>query len=123
LILLWKPLLSITVHEDLARIEGIAVDRINWGFLGLIALVVAIMMKIVGLLLVTSLLIIPAATARRFARSPEQMAILASVIGCLAVMGGLSGSYRWDTPAGPSIVIAACVLFILCFVLPRPKNQ
>jgi len=106
LIVLWKPLLAITVHEDLARIEGLPVDRINWGFLALIALVVAIMMKIVGLLLVTSLLIIPAATARRFARSPEQMAILASIIGCFSVLGGLSGSYQWDTPAGPSIVIA-----------------
>lgn len=123
LIMLWKPLLAITIHEDLARIEGIPVDRINWGFLGLIALVVAIMMKIVGLLLVTSLLIIPAATARRFARSPEQMAILASIIGCLSVLGGLSGSYRWDTPAGPSIVIAACILFTLSLVLPKTSRQ
>jgi zinc transport system permease protein len=111
--------LAITIHEDLARIEGIKVDAVNWGFLVLIALVIAIMMKIVGLLLVTSLLIIPAATARRFAQSPEQMAILASLTGCLAVAGGLLGSYHWDTPAGPSIVIAACVLFTLCLVMPK----
>ncbi len=119
LLWLWKPLLAITVHEDLARVEGIAVDRINWTFLALIALTVAVMMKVVGLLLVTSLLIIPAATARRFAGNPELMALLASLIGCLAVGGGLYGSYTWDTPAGPSIVVAACLVFMASFLLPK----
>lgn len=113
---LWKPLLAITVHEDLARVEGIAVERVNWAFLGLMALVVAVMMKVVGLLLVTSLLIIPAASARRFAGNPELMALLASLIGCLAVVIGLYGSFRWDTPAGPSIVVAACLLFMGSFL-------
>lgn len=118
LVWLWKPLLAITIHEDLARVEGVAVDRVNWAFLGLIALTVALMMKVVGLLLVTSLLIIPAATARRFSSGPEVMAALASLIGCLAVGGGLYGSWRWDTPAGPSIVVAACILFVLAILLP-----
>lgn len=118
LLRLWKPLLAITIDEDLARVEGLPVDRINWAFLGLIALTVAVMMKVVGLLLVTSLLIIPAATARRFAANPEMMAILASLFGCLAVVGGLFGSYRWDTPAGPSIVVAACLLFLFGLLLP-----
>jgi zinc transport system permease protein len=119
LLCIWKPLLAITIHEDLARVEGVPVDRVNWAFLGLIALTVAVMMKVVGLLLVTSLLIIPAATARRFACTPEIMAILGSVIGCLAVVGGLYGSFTWDTPAGPSIVVAACGLFLLSFLLPK----
>lgn len=118
LLWLWRPLLAITIHEDLARVEGIAVDRINWTFLALIALTVAVMMKVVGLLLVTSLLIIPAATARRFAGNPELMALLASLIGCVAVAGGLYASFRWDTPAGPSIVVAACGLFVSSFLLP-----
>lgn len=118
LLWLWKPLLAITIHEDLARVEGVPVDRINWLFLALIALTVAIMMKVVGLLLVTSLLIIPAATARRFSSSPEIMAMLASGIGCLAVSGGLAGSLFWDTPTGPSIVVAACLLFLLGTLLP-----
>ncbi|SHJ09210.1 zinc transport system permease protein [Malonomonas rubra DSM 5091] len=119
LIILWKPLLAITVHEDLAQVEGIAVDRINWTFLALIALTVAVMMKVVGLLLVTSLLIIPAATARRFAGNPEMMAVAASLIGCIAVGGGLIGSFYWDTPAGPSIVVAACLIFIASLLLPK----
>lgn len=119
LIWIWKPLLAITIHEDLARVDGLPVDRINWTFLALIALTVAVMMKVVGLLLVTSLLIIPAATARRFAGSPEIMAIMASGIGCLAVAGGLYGSFVWDTPAGPSIVVAACLLFMVSLLLPK----
>jgi zinc transport system permease protein len=119
LLWLWSPLLAITIHEDLARVEGIPVDRVNWAFLGLIALTVAVMMKVVGLLLVTSLLIVPAATARRFAGNPEVMALLASVLGCLAVAGGLYGSFAWDTPAGPSIVVAACLLFLLGQLLPK----
>jgi len=111
-------LLMITVHEDMARVEGVAVDRVNLYFFALVALLVAVMMKVVGLLLVTALLIIPAATARRFSGNPEAMAVLASGIGCLAVGGGLFGSYRWDTPAGPSIVVAACLLFLFGFLLP-----
>ena len=122
LLWIWKPLLAITIHEDLARVEGVPVDRINWAFLGLIALTVAVMMKVVGLLLVTSLLIIPAATARRFAGTPESMAIFASLIGCFAVGGGLYGSFTWDTPAGPSIVVAACALFLVSFILPQHLN-
>ena len=119
LLLLWKPLLAITIHEDLARVEGVPVDRVNWAFLSLMALTVALMMKVVGMLLLTSLLIIPAATARRFAPNPEVMALLASLIGGLAVCGGLFGSFQWDTPAGPTIVLAACLLFLLSFLLPR----
>lgn len=123
LLWLWKPLLAITIHEDLARVEGVPVDRINWAFLGLMALTVAVMMKVVGLLLVTSLLIIPAATARRFAGNPEVMALLASLFGCLAVAGGLYGSFLWDTPTGPSIVVTACCLFLLGLILPRSQRH
>jgi zinc transport system permease protein len=119
LLWMWKPLLAVTIHEDLARVEGVAVDRINWLFLALIALIVAIMMKVVGMLLVTALLIIPAATARRFASSPETMAAFAALAGCLAVIGGLYGSFRWDTPSGPSIVVAACIIFVVTAAIPH----
>ena len=92
--------------------------RINWGFMSLMALAVALLMKVVGMLLVTALFIIPAATARRFARSPEGMALGASGCGVVAVLAGLTASYRWDTPAGPAIVLAATLLFIVTFLLP-----
>ena len=86
-------------------------------FFLLIASVVAIAIKVVGVLLITSLLIIPAVTARRFSTSPEQMAIGASLIAVISVIGGLYGSLKLDTPSGPSIVVAAFCLFILS-VLP-----
>jgi len=115
---IWRPLLALTVHEELARVEGVPVARVRLLFMLLMAAVVAMAMKVVGALLITSLLIIPAAAARRFARSPEQMAVLAGGLGCLAVSGGLLASLRWDTPAGPSIAVAAGSLFGLGLLLP-----
>ena len=110
---LWRPLLALTVHQELAQVEGVPVFAVHLGFMLLIAIVIAVAMKVVGVLLITSLLIIPAAAARRFARSPESMAALASALGCVAVAGGLWASLRWDTPAGPSVVVVAALLFVL----------
>ncbi len=110
---LWRPLLASTVSEELSAAEGMAPDRARIVFMLMMALVIAIAMKLVGVLLITSLLIIPAATARRFAVTPEQMAVIASAIGALAVAGGLFGSLRFDTPSGPSIVVAALLLFLV----------
>ena len=120
LVFLWRPLLSATVHEELAVVEGVPVMAVNLGFMMLLAMVVALAMKIVGILLVTSLIIIPAATARRFSATPEAMAVLAAVIGCLAVAGGLAGSMVFDTPSGPSIVVAAFALFLVSALNPAP---
>jgi len=119
---LWRPLLAATVHEELARVEGVPVFAVRLAFMLLIALVIAVAMKVVGILLITSLLIIPAATARRFAGSPEGLAALASLFGALAVGAGLWASLRWDTPAGPSVVVAASSLFVLSYALPRLRH-
>ena len=113
LILLWRPLLAITVHEELAQVEGIPVNKIRTALMLLMALVIAIAMKVVGVLLITALLIIPAAASRRLTRTPEAMAIGASLIGSLAVGLGLAASYFWDSPAGPSIVLSATFLYLL----------
>lgn len=110
---LWRPLLASTVNPELAEAEGLRPERARLFFMLLMAVVIAIAMKIVGILLITALLIIPAATARRFAATPETMAIFASLLGAIAVVGGLFGSLRYDTPSGPSIVVAALVLFII----------
>lgn len=88
----------------------------------LMALVIAIAMKVVGIMLITALLIIPAATARRFSSSPEVMAVAASLIGAVAVVGGLFGSLTYDTPSGPSIVVAALLLFIVSLIPVAGKN-
>ncbi len=117
---IWRPLLALTIDEDLARAEGISVFRTQFIFMLLIAATIAIAMKIVGILLITSLLIIPAAAARRLARTPEQMALAAAIAGALACTLGLWGSLGFDTPSGPSVVLAAVVLFIAS-LLPRPR--
>ncbi len=119
LVSLWTPLLAYTVNEDLARVEGVPVNLVRLALMLLVAIVIAVAMKIVGVLLITSLLIIPAAAARRLSHTPEQMALFASLIGCVAVCLGLFGSYQWDTPAGPSVVVSAALLFTLCYSLPN----
>jgi zinc transport system permease protein len=119
---LWRPLLALTVHEELARAEGIRAAPVQLAFMLVVAFTVAIAMKVVGILLVTSLLIIPAAAARRLARTPEQMAALAALAGVLAVAGGLAGSLAWDAPTGPMIVVAATGLFAATAVVPLARG-
>jgi len=119
LVFIWQPLLSITIHEELAQVEGVPVAWVRLLFMLMVALVIAVAMKIVGILLITSMLIIPPAAARSFAHTPEQMAVLASLIGCIAVAMGLTLSWHWDTPTGPSVVVAATLLFTLTFILPH----
>ncbi len=121
LIWLWRPLLAITVHEELAQVEGVPVARVRTALMLLMALVIAIAMKVVGVLLITALLIIPAAASRRLSRTPEQMAIIASLLGMLAVVAGLGASYLWDSPAGPAIVLSATVMFSLT-LLKKQQN-
>ena len=114
---IWKALFAATVSYDLALAEGGKPDQVNLAFMVLMAAVIAVSMKIVGVLLITALLIIPAAAARRFATSPEQMAVVAIILGIVSVYIGLNGSLKFDTPAGPSIVVAALACFVLS-VLP-----
>ncbi len=118
----WRPLVAATVDRDLARAEGVRTGVVELVYMMLIALVVAIAMKIVGVLLVTALLIIPAAAARGFSETPEQMAVLSAATGSAAVIGGLYGSLTWDTPAGPSIVVVAFALFLVFGVLAQLRQ-
>ena len=113
LAVIWKSLFAATVNYEIAVAEGLNPDRADFFFMVLVAAVIAISMKIVGVLLITALLIIPAATARRFSTTPEMMALVASIIGAASVWIGLEGSLQWDTPAGPSIVVAALLGFII----------
>lgn len=113
LALIWNRLFAATVNRELAEAEGMRPERTNMVFMLLMATVIAISMKIVGVLLITALLIIPAASARRFAAGPEQMAVIAAVVGIASVVAGLYGSLTWDTPSGPSIVVAALLFFLL----------
>lgn len=116
LLTLWRPLLLAAIHEDLAYVQGINVTLVHIQFMLLVAILVALSIKLVGILLVSALLIIPAAAARNFATTPEKMAFFAVIAGVLSVVLGLQSSLKWDTPSGPSIVVSALVIFIFSTV-------
>jgi len=119
LALLWRPLLLVSVHPDIAAADGVAVLPVRLAFMILLAVFVAVAMKVVGVLLITSMLIIPAAAARAFARTPEGMAVQAALLGGLAVVTGLLASLVWDLPSGPAIVVAATGIFALTHAVAR----
>ncbi|MEM9677270.1 MAG: metal ABC transporter permease [Pseudomonadota bacterium] len=120
---IWNPLFAGTVSRDLADAEGMAPDRAQFVFMMLMACVIAMAIKIVGVLLITALLIIPPATARRFSSGPEAMAVAAALIGAVSVVAGLFGSLIWDTPSGPSIVVAAACLFLFGQIVASVKSK
>jgi zinc transport system permease protein len=112
MLLNWRNLLSLTVDEDMAKVEGVPVVATRILLMLLLALLIAGAIRTVGVLLITSLLVMPAASARRLATTPEQMAVIAALLGVVAVVGGLALSWQADTPVGPSIVLAAAGIFI-----------
>lgn len=107
----WQALLTATLSEDLAHAAGIRPDRERLVLVLALAVVVAVALKVVGALLIAAMLIIPAATARGFSRTPEAMALSAMGIGAVSGLGGLGLSLWQDTPAGPSIIVVAALLF------------
>ncbi len=118
--LIWKPLFASTVNHELAEAEGMNPDKVNAIFTVLLAAIIAISIKIVGLLLITGMLIMPAAMARNVSNNPAQMVKLSVIGGLLSVLIGLFSSLQINTPSGPSIITAALVLF--CLTLIRIKN-
>lgn len=116
----WNALLTATVNEELAQAAGLDPRRERFVLTIALALTVAVAIKIVGALLISAMLIVPAAAARSFARTPEGMALIATLIGSIAVLAGLWGSFTFDTPAGPSIVTAAAAFFGLSLLKAKP---
>ena len=111
--LIWKPLFASTVNYELAEAEGMNPGKVNAIFTILMAAIIAISIKMVGLLLITGMLIIPAAMARNLSNNPIQMVIYSVIGGLLSVIIGLFSSLELNSPSGPSIITAALVLFIL----------
>lgn len=119
----WQSLVLIAIDQELAQVDGISVGRMELLFMLLLALVIALAIKIVGVLLITAMLIIPAATARHFAKSPGQMALLAAALGIFSVWGGIASAFQWDLPTGPAIVVTALLLFLIATVIRTPIAQ
>lgn len=120
LVSIWRPLFADTVSPDLAQAEGMKPKLVRVIFTLMLALVISVSIKIVGVLLITGLLILPAAAARNLSSGPIQMAFISMITGTIAVVGGLFSSLTWDTSSGPSIVVTALVLFILTLL---PSNR
>lgn len=115
----WSGLLTATLNPDLANAAGLDPRFKELILTFLLAMVVAVAIKVVGALLITALLIIPAATARHIGRTPETMALAATIVGVVAALAGLQGALILDTPVGPSIVVAATTFFVLSSLLRR----
>ena len=115
----WRPLLMLTINPAIAHVERVDVERTQTLFVIMLAGVIAVSIQLVGVLLITALLIMPAAAARYLARSPLQMAALASAIGILCVSGGLFASLAIDAPTGPLIVVLAAFVFVVLGAVSR----
>jgi zinc transport system permease protein len=117
LALIWNRLFASTVSPDIAKAEGLKPLQVDAVFLILLAGMIALSIQFVGILLISALLIIPAATARKWASTPESMAVWASLLGMIAVISGLELSAWLDTPSGPSIVVSAFGLFLATMLI------
>ena len=107
---LWQPLLRVAVHEELASAEGVPSRRVRAAFIVVLALTIAIAMKIVGVLLAIAFLIVPIVAARPFAATPEGLVLTAALVGAMSVALGLTLSANVDAPGGPSIVLCMAII-------------
>ena len=120
---IWKSLFSATVNYDLSAAEGMKPEVSNFIFTLLLAGVIALSIKMIGALLITGLLLIPAATARNISNSPNQMVFLATIVGIISVIAGLFTSLELNTSSGPTIIVVALILFIVSLVPLEIKGQ
>ena len=121
--LIYKPLFASTVNYELAEAEGMKPERVRAIFTLLLAAIIAISIKMVGLLLITGMLILPAAIARNMSSNPKTMVIYSMIAGLLSVLIGLFSSLEINTPSGPSIITSGLILFILSLIKIRKSSQ
>ena len=120
---IWKSLFSATVNYDLSAAEGMRPEVSNFIFTLLLAGVIALSIKMIGALLITGLLLIPAATARNISNTPNQMVFLATLVGIISVIAGLFTSLELNTSSGPTIIVVALILFIISLIPLEIKGQ
>jgi zinc transport system permease protein len=119
---IWKSLFAATVSYDLAAAEGMKPDQSNFIFTLLLAGVIAISIKMIGVLLITGLLLIPSAMSRNLSNNPQQMILFSILGGTLSVIIGLFSSLEFNTASGPSIIVVALIFFILSLLPFKRKT-
>ena len=120
---IWKPLFASTVNYELAEAEGLNPDRAKAVFTILLAAIIAISIKLVGVLLITGMLIIPTAMTRNLSDNPKKMVLFSIIGGMMSVLIGLFSSLEFNTPSGPSIIAAALLLFALSLLKIKQSIQ
>jgi zinc transport system permease protein len=115
----WRAFVAVSVSREIAQAEGFEVRRVQFLMYVMIALLVAVMMKVMGVLLIAAMLVIPTSSARLFSRSPEQMVVISGLYGLAALAGGMTGSFHLDWQTGPAIVLSATLLLLLTLAVTR----
>jgi zinc transport system permease protein len=115
----WRSFVAVSVSREIAQAEGIEVRKLQFLMYVMIALLVAVMMKVMGVLLIAAMLVIPTTSARLFSRSPEQMVLISSLYGLGALAGGIGSSFRFDWQTGPAIVVCATILLLVSLAVTR----
>lgn len=124
-VLLWKltPLVLLTTHEDLAHVGGIRVRAMNYGFVILLTVAVSLSIRALGILLVTSLIVLPPAIARSLSHNLRQHIMLSFIVGVVGAGGGVLSSYPLNLPTGPTITLTLSLLFVLSLVVRRLRRE
>ena len=115
----WRAFVAVSVSREIAQAEGIEVRKVQFLMYTMIALLVAVMMKVMGVLLIAAMLVIPTTSARLFSSSPEQMVAISALYGLGALAGGLTSSYHFDWQTGPAIVVCATALLLITLATRR----
>ena len=115
----WRDFVALSVSREIAQAEGVPVRKLQFLMYTMIALLVAVMMKAMGVLLIAAMLVIPTTTARLFSRSPEQMVMISALYGFGALVGGISSSFHFDWQTGPAIVLCATLLLVCTLGVTR----
>lgn len=115
----WRSFVAVSVSREIAQAEGIQVRKVQLLMYLMIALLVAVMMKVMGVLLIAAMLVIPTSTARMLSNSPERMVIFSAFYGVAALAGGLLSSFQFDWQTGPSIVLSATGLLLVTLLFVR----
>jgi zinc transport system permease protein len=115
----WHSFVAVSVSREIAQAEGIKVRKVQLLMYLMIALLVAVMMKVMGVLLIAAMLVIPTSAARMLSGSPERMVFFSAVYGVAALAGGIFSSFQFDWQTGPSIVLSATSLLLVTLVFVR----